>query len=113
VNELIDNQVRSLRVRQVIGSYEARPDDLTHRKGTYFGIRTNITAYRTPGALPCPVEQTIRLAMLKTRLKRLDGRVPEQLINWGYAICDAAMRRWVEPALPAPRGFPYPTSGVG
>jgi NTE family protein len=32
----------------------------------------------------------------------------ERLINWGYAITDAAMRRWVDPALPAPTDFPYP-----
>jgi NTE family protein len=39
--------------------------------------------------------------------------VQEHLINWGYAICDAAMRKWVDPALRAPAGFPYPTSGIG
>ena len=32
----------------------------------------------------------------------------ERLINWGYAICDAAMRRWVDRRLPPPKGFPYP-----
>jgi NTE family protein len=32
----------------------------------------------------------------------------ERLINWGFAICDAAMRRWVAPELPAPTAFPYP-----
>ena len=29
------------------------------------------------------------------------------MINWGYAVCDAAMRKHVDPALPAPWGFPY------
>jgi NTE family protein len=37
----------------------------------------------------------------------------ERLINWGYAVCDAALRRHVDPALPLPRGFPYPEAGVG
>ena len=37
----------------------------------------------------------------------------ERLINWGYAICDVAMRMWVDPTLPKPNGFPYPSSGVG
>ena len=32
-----------------------------------------------------------------TRLKEMDDTLQERLINWGYAICDAAMRRWVEP----------------
>jgi NTE family protein len=81
--------------------------------GTYLGIRSNIAEYQTPQALPAPVDKTILLAQVKTRLKRLDALVQEQLINWGYAISDAAMRRWVDTALPAPTGFPYPGSGVG
>jgi hypothetical protein len=32
--------------------------------------------------------------------------------NWGYAICDAAMRTHVVTGAPAPT-FPYPASGVG
>jgi NTE family protein len=37
----------------------------------------------------------------------------ERLINWGYAICDAAMRKHVEPTAAAPVEFPYPPAGVG
>jgi NTE family protein len=29
------------------------------------------------------------------------------LINWGYAVTDAAIRRHVNPAVPPP-AFPYP-----
>jgi NTE family protein len=108
VNDIIDNQVRSLRVRQVIGAFEAK-----ERLGAYWGIRTDIAAYGLTDALPCPVEQTLALAQTKTRLKRLDGDVQERLINWGYAVCDAAMRRWVEPNAAKPGGFPFPGSGVG
>ena len=68
INEVIDNQVRSLRVRQVIGSFEAK-----ERKGTYWSVRMNIAEYGLPDALLCPVEKTIVLAELKTRLKRLDA----------------------------------------
>jgi NTE family protein len=108
VNEIIDNQVRSLRARQVIGAFEAK-----ERKGSYWGIRTDIMEYRLADALPCPLEKTLALAQTKTRLKRLDSVVQERLINWGYAVCDAAMRRWVEPAAAKPGGFAYPASGVG
>jgi NTE family protein len=108
INEVIDNQVRSLRVRQVIGAFEAK-----ERKGTYWGIRMNIADYGLSDPLPCPVEKTIHLAEVKTRLKRLDGVIQERLINWGYAACDAAMRRWVDSTLPKPGGFPYATSGIG
>jgi NTE family protein len=108
INEVIDNQVRSLRVRQVVGSFDAK-----ERKGTYWGIRTGIHEYGLPDALPCPHDTTLALAATKTRLKRLDSVVQERLINWGYAICDAAMRRWVDSSAPKPTGFPYPVSGVG
>jgi NTE family protein len=107
VNAVIDNQVRSLRKRQLISSYG------TLRRGSYWGIRSDIRNYGLADALPCPFDQTTVLADTKTRLKRLDEVVQERLINWGYAICDAGMRRWVDPALPKPTGFPYPDSGVG
>lgn len=107
INEVIDNQVRSLRARQVIGSFE-----VGERKGTYWGIRTDIADYGLVDALACPIERTTILAQTKTRLKRLDSLVQERLINWGYAVCDAAMRRHVEKAASRPAGFPYPNSGV-
>jgi NTE family protein len=108
INDVIDNQVRSLRARQVIGSFDAG-----ERRGTYWGIRTAIADYGLGDALPCPEEHTQALAAMKTRLKRLDSVVQERLINWGYAVCDAAMRTHVEKGAPAPQGFPYPNSGVG
>ena len=108
INEIIDNQVRSLRKRQLIGSYVSG-----RRNGAYWGIRADIKDYGLTDTLACPIEQTTALAHLKTRLKRLDPVVQERLINWGYAVCDAAMRRWVDPGLAAPSGFPYPESGVG
>lgn len=108
INDVIDNQVRSLRKRQVIGSFQAK-----ERKGTYWGVRSNIADYGMSNALPCPFDKTTVLANTKTRLKRLDGIVQERLINWGYAICDAAMRKWVDPTLAAPAAFPYLPAGVG
>lgn len=102
VLDLIDNQVRSLRKRQVIGSFE-----LKHRSGTYWGIRTSIANYGLQDNLPCPHARTIALADIDTRLKRLDVATQERLINWGYAVCDAAVRRWVKPSL-QPGTFPYP-----
>jgi NTE family protein len=113
INELIDNQVRSLRKRQLLASYQSDAQDSAYRKGTYWGIRSHMSDYSTPGALPCPDDKTLLLAMTKTRLKRLDPVVQERIINWGYAICDAAMRKWVDPALQPPQGFPYVASALG
>jgi NTE family protein len=103
VNEVIDNQVRSLRARQVVGSFVRN-----ERKGTYWSVRSNIADYALADALPCPLDRTTALAQVKTRLKAMDADGQERLINWGYAICDAAMRRHVEPSAPKPAGFPYP-----
>jgi len=108
VLDLIDNQVRSLRKRQLIDAFRAGD-----RKGTYWGIRTDIADYGLADPLPCPHEQTLRLAETPTRLKRLDGRRQERLINWGYAVCDAALRRHLDPSLVRPADFPYPDAGIG
>jgi len=106
--DLIDNQVRSLRKRQLIAAYKTGL-----RQGTYWGIRTDLANYEVAGALPCPAEKTAALAAIPTRLKRLDADAQERLINWGYAVCDAALRKHVLKDLAPPLDFPYPAAGVG
>jgi NTE family protein len=106
VLDIVDNQVRSLRKRQLIEAYQAGT-----RKGTYWGIRTDIADYGVP-ALPCPVERTMALAEVPTRLSGLDDLTQERLINWGYAVSDAALRAWVDRKLAPATGFPYPGSAV-
>ncbi|HEX4883027.1 MAG TPA: patatin-like phospholipase family protein, partial [Casimicrobiaceae bacterium] len=76
-----------------------------------WGIRTNIADYQVP-ALPCPFERTQALAAVPTRLADTDATTQQRLINWGYAVCDAAVRRHVEPAVPAAQQFPYPDAAV-
>jgi NTE family protein len=104
---ITDNQVRSLRKRQLIYSYQHGI-----RKGTYWGIRTNIADYGLADALPCPFDKTTALAETKTRLKRMEPGVQERLINWGYAVCDAGMRKWVAPRPQVAPMFPYPAAGL-
>jgi NTE family protein len=111
--DVADNQARSLRKRLLIDSYTRPSDEPGHRFGAYWGIRTDIANYGLADALPCPSEQTTVLAATATRLARLDRLRQERLINWGYAVCDAALRRHVDPRLPAPSGFPYPDAKVG
>ena len=108
VFNLIDNQVRALRKRQVIASFKEGI-----RKGAYWGIRSNIADFRLPDALPCPFDKSTAIAKTATRLKALEAPAQQRLINWGYAVCDAAMRKHVDPSLTAPAGFPYPAEGVG
>jgi NTE family protein len=102
VLDIIDNQVRSLRKRQVIGSLEAGD-----RQGAYWGIRTDIANYGVNEPLKCPHETTLQLAAIPTRLSALDKATQERLINWGYAVCDAAMRKHIDTEALAPGQFPY------
>jgi len=107
VLNLLDTQVRSLRKRQIIGSYQ-----LKLRKGAYWGIRTNIADYNLPTAMDCPFQKTIVLANTPTRLKRIEPLLQERIINWGFAVCDAAIRTHVNPEIAKPSNFPYPSAGI-
>ena len=107
VLDLVDNQVRSLRKRQVIDSFK---DGV--RSGAYWGIRTNVLDYGLQKTLPCPADATMKLAETPTRLQAMDDLLQERLINWGYAVCDAALRKYVNPAIAAPADFPFPAAKV-
>jgi len=120
VLDLIDNQVRSLRKRQLIDSYQLPAGHEYHREGTYWGIRSDVRDYALPpipgypfDAAGCPFDKTIALANVATRLKALDAQTQERLINWGYAICDVAIRKHIDSNLPVPNGFPYGKGGIG
>jgi len=91
---LIDNQVGNLRKRWVVGTFQAGL-----KKGTYWGIRTNIADYQLPDPLPCPYERTLDLANIPTRLKAMDKALKQRLVNWGYAVCDAALRKHVDSTI--------------
>jgi NTE family protein len=111
VLDVIDNQVRALRTHELVASYRDPDDPLA---GAYWGIRTPIAAYGLPDALPAPPERTRELAATPTRLARLAQERRERLVNWGYAIADAAMRAHVVPVSPPPPApaFPFPRAGV-
>ena len=50
----------------------------------------------------------MELAKVPTGLEKLDSRLQERLINWGFAVSDAALRKHFDPGFPVPGGFPYP-----
>jgi NTE family protein len=106
---VIDNQVRSLRKRQVIDAFLRKTEG---HNGAYWGIRSHIADYGLTNCLPCPPDRVQELAATPTRLKRLDSALQERLINWGYAICDAAIRKHVNPEIGLPKGFPCPGQAI-
>jgi NTE family protein len=112
VLDIIHEQVSNIRKRQLIASYRAPADDQNHRDGAYWGIRTNIAHYELGDALPAAHPRTLQLAETPTRLKRLSRDLQERLINWGYAVCDAAVRKHWPPDEAQPGQFPYPAAGL-
>ena len=109
---VIDNQVRSLRKRDLIRRFQ-RGDG---HDGTYWGIGTRFANYRLEDdPLGCAERDPRPLAATPTRLKAMDEALQEMLVNWGYAVCDAALRRHFDDALQRhygvviapPSGFPY------
>lgn len=106
--DVVDNQVGSLRKRLLMLALTQG-----ERYGAFWDIQQDIRTHNAPGALPCPFESTGALAQVPTDLASKPADIQERLINWGYAIADAALRRWFNSALAPPPDFPYPKVGVG
>lgn len=106
--DITTNQSRGLRKRALVADYQQRI-----RSGAYWGIMTEIQGYTLPDALSVPPGVTRELATIRTRLNPFNEAEQCRLINWGYAVCDAAMRRHVIPG-PAPTpAWPYPVYALG
>jgi NTE family protein len=105
---VIDNQVRSLRKRWAVEEFIAG-----RTQGTYWGLRTDIADYELPSAIACAHDVSMRLAAVPTRLAKMPDDVQERLINWGYAVSDAGLRRHVDSTIDPPAGLPYPDAGFG
>jgi NTE family protein len=104
INDIIDNQVRSLRKRQLIESFKTGTD----HDGTYWGIRSHAKDYSPTIPLNCPEHNVSELASTPTRLKRLELAYQDRLINWGYAICAAATGNHFPGPIASQAQFPYP-----
>lgn len=77
------------------------------RHGSFWSIATPIDKYGARNATPIPEQETLEIAQTPVRLKAMPAALQERLINWGYASCDASVRRWYDPSLPQPAGLPY------
>jgi NTE family protein len=104
---VMDNQVLSQRKRLLVEAFKSRV-----RAGAFWDIQQDVSAYPCSDKLPCPVARTEELARVATDLERKDSALQERLINWGYAVSDAAVRTWFNVLYPAPAAFPYPGRGV-
>ena len=101
VRDILIDQTRALRKRWLIGDFEAG-----RRRGAYWGIGTAINDYDDYDALTDDNAVTAALQHIPTRLKAFTAKEQGQLINWGYALTDTALRTRADLPLDAPRGWP-------
>lgn len=84
--DLTIEQARSVRKRWFIDKLVR--DEV---KGSYWGITTKIKNYQYEDALAVDSDNTTRLAALPTRLNEFSDKDKKDLIEWGRALCDAAV----------------------
>ena len=115
VLKVVDYQVRKLRKDELIAS-SIRGE----RTVGYWAIDGRPTTYVPKGAgengvpefavLPVTEDGATAMFRISTRLAAMPSDRQARLLNWGYAMSDAALRRFVHPA---PCGvYPY-EGGVG
>lgn len=101
------NQALALRKRLLINELSQQ-----RASGAYWGIGTLLSGYGIgQPALDVSDAKVNDLATTRTRLNRFTDREQQELINWGYAVCETAMKSRV-PSLygtPTAAAFPYPT----
>lgn len=90
VQDILINQTRALRKRKLVDDYNNHV-----RAGTYWGITTAIGDYGLADPLVRDGARTRAQAGVRTRLNKFSPQEQGELINWGYALADAAVRRWV------------------
>jgi NTE family protein len=101
--DIATDQARGLRSRYLM---ELAP--LRKQKVAYWGIDTRIEKYPVANKFPTSPAKTDGLKDIRTRLNAFDAAEQETLINWGYALCDAAMRSYVDTTASAPTAWPCP-----
>jgi len=103
--DILSHQSRSLRLRTLVAQFH-----MVHPGSAYWGIATPVDTFGTPGALAVPRDVTHTLARLRTRLNHFSDVEQCSLVNLGYAVCDASVRKTpgiVAGGAPAP-AWPYP-----
>ena len=103
VRDILIDQTRALRKRWLIDELRAG-----RKMGAYWGVATQIDKYAAPSALATDTPLTASLDDVPTRLSGFEPELQGRLINWGYALCDAALRTHAGLAVPAMASLPLP-----
>jgi NTE family protein len=109
--DVATDQCRALRKRVLIADYKA-----SEREDAYWGIDTNISNYPLPDPMTCQADLVEPLPVIRTRLNPFSDEEQGRLMNWGYAVCDAALRSHAS-GLAAnatrPDKWPVPSQALG
>lgn len=103
VRDILIEQARALRRRWLVSELEAG-----RRRGACWSIDTRIGDFKVADPLAADNTITGELDEVPTRLAAFDDRLQGRLMNWGYALCDAALRTRAKLALPPSPGLPAP-----
>jgi NTE family protein len=109
--DVATDQARGLRKRALIADFIAN-----ERAGAYWGIDTQIGNYPLADPMTCRHDIVWPLAAIRTRLNPFNDEEQGRLINWGYTICDAAMRSHASALAPSarrPTAWPVPSQPLG
>jgi len=114
--DVATDQARGLRKRAPIADFKA-----DQRAGAYWGIDTEIGNYPLPKdgparAMTCDPGLVRPLAAIRTRLNAFDDEEQGRLINWGYALTDAAIRSHaaaLTPSTKRPTQWPVQSQKLG
>jgi NTE family protein len=109
--DVATEQSRELRKRALIADFVAK-----QRHGAYWGIDTDIRKYPIGDSMQCSQALVSGLAQIRTRLDSFSDQEQGRLINWGYALCDAAIRSHAAELGPdeeRPGTWPCPDQALG
>ncbi|MEH6453632.1 MAG: patatin-like phospholipase family protein [Psychromonas sp.] len=114
MTDIMTEQQRALRKRKLMRDYKAVSAEGKHLiyGGTYFGISTKIDKYEVNEPMTKDHQLSNSLKLIRTRLNKFTDEEQGYLINWGYALTDAAIRKWsgelVDPKLLVKGQWPIP-----
>jgi NTE family protein len=106
VRDILIDQTRALRKSNLMDDFNNN-----RRRGTYWGITTEIANYKIESIVK-DSPTTAGLQRLPTRLSSFDDSDQGHLINWSYALCDAALRKHIDPQLNAATRQPVPSFAI-
>jgi NTE family protein len=123
--DLTDHQVRAMRRRALVarftlarvmagGDVPVDPSDgeTFASEGAYWSVDSDPARFRRLGGLDCPPERVAALARVPTRLRDFGDATRFALVNWGYAVADKSLRRWVVKDAPPATTWPM-LGGLG